>query len=514
MTSSENSKPLERPEIQEDPMKHGRPSRRAGISLLAFAATFLWTARTADAVQRRRAKCDWPGSMWNTSAVLYLQRARQNPRPDEQRELYRQALDVVRQGMEKDPDNAQHYFRGAEAAMGLGDLALADSLLDRAEEMKPDCQEEIDQLRERAWAAAFNAGVGHLRAGNREQALALFERANLIYQKRPEALLQIGVLYARKSEDLRAQAATANPDEAARLQAEADSLVDIAIAAYRKALAVATQPEHQEVGTFNLAQLLAIDERYEEAADAYRAFIARQPENVVAHLNLGVTLLRLAEQLEKGETPEAKAKARAIREEATTLYAELAQRPDLTVEDLARVGAGLLTAERYDAAARIFRRLLEERPYDHDALMNLAKAFYLAEMPDSLVPVAERMAELYPNEGNGLAFLAYAYRETGATQKALEVLQKREALPFEVQDVKISLEADGKLLIIRGLIENKRLEPGSPVRLRFDFLDRDGRIVTTEQVSATAPPKEGTVSFQLSVEVHPSLAGFRYAPAG
>ncbi|MGH7545822.1 MAG: tetratricopeptide repeat protein, partial [Gemmatimonadota bacterium] len=438
-------------------MRDPWPSRRLWPGFV-LAATVVLAPHALDAAQQ---KCRWPGSMWATSANLYLDRARSNPDFQEQRDLFQKTLEVSLDGIGKDADNTQHYARAGEGYVGLGDLAGADSMLTKAEELAPACKEEIEKIRYNAWAAAFNAGVGHLRSGDTEKAIDQFERASAIYQGRPEAFLQLGSLYARKAQDLQLQ----NGDGA---KARADSLTERAMAAYRQAIEVAKEPDHQEIAAFNLAQLLAINDRYEAAVDAYRAYLESNPDHVIARTNLGIMLLRLADHVEPQNNPQAKARAEAARAEAKELYGELSMRPDLTVDDLRLVGSGLLTLGDYAAAAATFGLLLEERPYDYDALVNLANSYYLADQPDSLLPVAKKLVELYPNQGNPMAYLAHAHRELGDTRMALKVLEEREAMKVEVQDLDARFDAQANSLTVTGRIQNRSLAPGTPVGLRLE----------------------------------------------
>src|SRR5690606_10693846 len=171
----------------------------------------------------------------------------------------------------------------------------------------------------------------------------------LIYDKMPNARLQLGGLYARKGETERA------------------------IEAYRGALEILRGPasqtvperqreqwrENEEAAAFNLAQLLAGAGRDEEAAQAYRDFLAREPQNRTAKSNLAIVLGRM------GKT-----------EEASEIYTELMSQPDLTDSELFSIGIGLYNAEEFERAAEAFRKTLAVNPHSRDALYNLAQAIY------------------------------------------------------------------------------------------------------------------------------------------
>src|SRR5690606_40340178 len=123
---------------------------------------------------------------------------------------------------------------------------------------------------------------------------------------------------------------------------------DKAIDAYKGALEILRGParqrisqreaeqwrENEEVAAFNMAQLLAGAGRDEEAAQAYRDFLEREPQNRTAKSNLAIVLGRM------GKT-----------DEASEIYAELMSQPDLTDAELFSIGIGLYNADEFERAA-------------------------------------------------------------------------------------------------------------------------------------------------------------------
>ena len=104
--------------------------------------------------------------------------------------------------------------------------------------------------------------------------------------------------------------------------------------------------EGEEAAAFNLAQLLAGAGRDEEAAQAYRDFLEREPQNRTAKSNLAIVLSRL------GRT-----------DEASEIYSELMSQPDLTEAEYFSIGIGLLSADEFDRAAEAFRKVLAVNPH-------------------------------------------------------------------------------------------------------------------------------------------------------
>src|SRR5690606_33160669 len=88
-------------------MSHGITRARSSSILGLLLACSLGGALfpTAANAQKRPAN-----NMWTRSARLYLDRARGNPRLEERRDLYRQALEAIKNGIEEDSGNAQVWL--------------------------------------------------------------------------------------------------------------------------------------------------------------------------------------------------------------------------------------------------------------------------------------------------------------------------------------------------------------------------------------------------------------------
>src|SRR5690606_4404256 len=71
---------------------------------------------------------------------------------------------------------------------------------DRAVELHPDYAEDVKSERETAWVMAFNNGIQLMDAQDFDGALKAMEGAQIIYDERPEALMNLGALYANAGE--------------------------------------------------------------------------------------------------------------------------------------------------------------------------------------------------------------------------------------------------------------------------------------------------------------------------
>ncbi|MCJ7628855.1 MAG: tetratricopeptide repeat protein [Longimicrobiales bacterium] len=111
--------------------------------------------------------------------------------------FFRQALEAAREGIAFDSENPKSYFQAAVAMVNLGEYLGADSMFTRAEAIHPRYVLETEPWRERGWVDAYNSAIVPLNEGDLEGAAAFFEAANALYSDRPEAFLQLGSVYSR-----------------------------------------------------------------------------------------------------------------------------------------------------------------------------------------------------------------------------------------------------------------------------------------------------------------------------
>lgn len=404
-------------------------------------------------------------------AILFL--AQQN---------YQQALEQAEAGIAADSTNPIHYFLAAQAHVGLGEYEAADRLFDRAEEIYPAYEVEIEPEREQAWGIAFNAGVEAYNAGNIEEAARLWRQANLIYDVRPEAYTNLAVIYSQQNDAPRAIEAFQQGLEALDRSP-----------ATREFTPEEIQEREELRGTMrrSLAELLIFAERFGEAETLFRQQLEADPDDPELLGNLAVALARQGREAEAQE-----------------IYDRLLGLEDLSVTDLFNVGVALFNAQAYDRAAEAFRRVTEVVPNSRDAWYNYANALYAEDRFEELVPVAERLVQLDPLNENSALLLAQAYRQTGQNQKALQELQRNEAVPVRIEELQMQ-PREGQSRVT-GVVIGNRAAAGSPVQLRFTFFDNTGATLGTETVTVTAPATGERSQFEV-VLASPQLASaYRY----
>lgn len=391
------------------------------------------------------------------------------------------ALEEARAGIEADPENPQSYFLAGEALVAMGELEEAAAMLDRAEEIYPRYIMETMGLREQAWIEEYNAAFEAIEAEDEAAARRQFERAHMIYQNRPEAMLNLASLYAQTGDSERA--------------------VDF----FEQAIEVIEGPwtdrvdeetrqnwlDSHEVAQFNRAQLLLRTENYAEAARAFEEILERDPDNMDILSSYAAALVAAGQS-----------------EQAEALFDDLLQRPDLTPADYFTIGVGLYQVDQFEGAARAFEMVQEQVPQHRDAALNLAQTLFLAEEWEDLERVSGRLADLDPYNENAYRFQAQALVRMDREQEAVQVLDRLEALPWVIDDM--NLQAAGQAIVVVGQVTNRTEDPGTEVNLRFHFFDGEGNPAGTADGVIQLPGEGESGVFQVEAPSADNLFGFRY----
>lgn len=243
------------------------------------------------------------------------------------------------------------------------------------------------------------------------------------------------------------------------------------------------------------------------------------PDGWDAHYNLGVLYAGLGDPAKSVAAYRAALRATETNGDTTAaVRAQVAETRANAVAGLLNAGALLFQAERYDAAAAVFRTLADRDRNHRDAWYNLALAQYKLARWDDLVPVAERVTELDPLNHNAWIVLFNAHKgiaergtgpaEQQARQRALQVLQRAEALPVRMDAVRL-VAAPGQATV-HATLEGGEARAGTPIALDVVFWGADGR-VGTATITATAPAKGATIQVQATAPVSSPAAGITYS---
>jgi tetratricopeptide (TPR) repeat protein len=431
-------------------------------------------------------------------AALMLLQASQASDEARQNELYQRALEAAQAGIQLDATNAQSYYQAGEAYMGLGDYSMAGEMFERAEAIYPRYVVETDYIREIAWIEAFNEGVEILLAdstgaGTAGDAAPAFERAHAIFQGRPEAMVQLGSIYAERGRE----------GEAADLFLQAVAVVEGPYGERVDDEALRAEwASMREVALLNAGELLFQEQRYAEAAEAFDKAREAMPDDLSVVSNLAASLVLAGES----------ARAQAI-------YDELLARPDLDARDLINIGTGLSEGGNELQAARAFARAHEMIPQDRDALYNYAQSLYFAaDAADStaaqpiwteLLEVSGDLIEVDSHSSNAYRMVLTALQRLGRAGEVDQYMQSYTALPFEITGIGMGQLPDGWAVAGR-VTTLQGGNPGSSVDLQMHFYAMDGSLVGTEEFTVTLPAVGESTEFQVDLVTNTEVGGYRY----
>jgi tetratricopeptide (TPR) repeat protein len=436
---------------------------------------------------------------------------------DEALQTYERALAAALSAVERDPTNPRAYLLAGQAAVGARQWEQADTLFVKAEELHPRFGDQIRAEREEGWVIAYNLGAEAMTEGDMAAALDNFRAADRLFQERPEARMALAILYAN------------------------DGNTSAAIQAYRGALEILARPAPEGIDeeqlaswendrqmiAFNLANLLAQEERYGEAAEALGQFLQDYGPDLDSETRLQAMTARAAFLAQAGRAAEAE-----------QIYGELVDRPDLGAAQHFQIGIGLFNAGEYERAAESFATSARLNPHSRDAYLNLVQSLYTAaldleqepqtaqrdarlrEMYEELLASADRVGEFDPLNRNLLSFRLRAYRakadlapQAEADQlmrRSQEVFRQYQQQEYEVSDITMAQEM-GDQARIEGVLTNLSGTPGQQVGLRFTILDDNGNALDSSTAQVTVPGVEEATRFTTTVSTaRGDIAGWRY----
>jgi len=441
-------------------------------------------------------------TMHTNSAALYLDRAKKTKVESEKQEILQKALEFALQGIEARSNNPRAYLLAGQIHVQRGDVARADSMFDKAEELWPEYGKETAAEREAAWVKAYNSGVLALRDSKTDEAIAHFEAANAVFDGRPLTPVSLAQLYQQKG------------DAAKAIDAYGKAL-KILQTAPRDKLSAEDQAQYKEWEQeipVRMASLMTAAGRPQDAITLYREVLAKDPKNIFAKGNLAALLQQAGNN-----------------EEATKLMTELLAE-DLTDGESFAVGVSLFRAKNYEQAAAAFRKSIAKNAYNRDAFFNLGQALLgtvranpnekdpkLVPVYQEMIDVAAKVRELDPANRSVVQLQAVGYRGMSEAvpaaqaepwkKKTLEALQGLEALTFEVSDI---TTAPGNPTVIAGSVVNIKGTAGQPVTVKFTLLDPAGQPIGEQDVTVNLGAPEAATQFKASFQTDKTVGGWKY----
>jgi len=471
------------------------------------------------------AKCDIkPGHFLVNSGVLYLKSAVETKFPDHREKDLRDAVRVLGQAVgsgAQDKNPAAWYYLG-RYYVEVKDLAGADSAFARAVTLAPGCAQDVTAWRRQLWVPVVNAGIAAWQAGNTDSAMVSFRRANQIYTAEPTAFAYVATLFS-----------TANQ-------------TDSAAKYFKLAVAAAQDPKFakdKKDATFNLARVYHGAQRWDEAVQVYKDYLAAYPGDVQAtgglasvyaatgkrdeamalykdllqHADLAdaADLFRAGQQILNGLTsPDTAAKGGQCRAETRSANRALTVR-QIAAHCDSTTRAALRNFEasvqgQYRMVGQVYNAGLAKSPYDRDALFTLAGVAELMGDTAQALTVAGRLYAVDPLNRSTLRMVAQAWQVKGKSDSTLHYLQIADTISVEVTVGSFIPDEHGATL--SGILTNVRAKANPALALTVEFLGVKGDVVATETLNVTPIAPGANQPFELKAK-GTGIAAWRYRRA-
>lgn len=412
---------------------------------------------------------------------------------------YEEAAAAADQAIALDERNPLPWLQGGLAHLGLENYQAADSMLTRAEELRPLYELDLDPMREQVWVELYQDAAPLVSEGDYDAAAEIFEDAHHIYKERPEAMLTLGQIWAQQG----------RYDEAVEILQRGLELVNDEELRETMDEETLTAWEEQAEGIpAVIAQSLMNAGRFEEGADALRALVAENPENLEYRRNLA----NLYVQMELPDSAEA-------------IYTELLETGALGADANYQIGIGLYQIGLYDRAAAAFQETVTDAPQDRDAAEMWARSIQIANQPggeagdttpepilQELQEASELWLELDPYNQNAHVVLAQTENRLGNQERAAELIRAVEQLPVTITTLQLQRMPTGGT--VQGTIQNVSLDAGTPVTVEVTFYGEGTAPVGSESVTVELPAPDATQNFEVVFESETRIRGYTYTIDG
>ena len=405
-------------------------------------------------------------------------------------------------------------------------VAAIDSSFKVVEAAHPECIVETARWRgQKPWIDLVNAGIERLNAGEIDSATAIANRA---IQLNPHAPYGYVVLASAKQKGEKASEAFVLYRKAVDVAAKDTSYADVR----RQSL---VNLGNLAADSAEMAQDAAAKKPYlDMARAAFEQVLAdKDPGDFGASARAGICRVAIA----TGDTA-------SLRQ---TYREPLTNPSSFSYGDLMNAGVCVARAEMVPEATTLFRAAYEKSPYHRDALSNLAIMLLRADKNEEALPLVHRLVSVEPNSPDNIQLQVLAYagiakrlREarTGRSQtatktktktaaprisaaandsmfkieaaysdSAVKANERKDKLPYKVSLSEFSI-SDEKSTVSGNLTNNGTAE--KTVTVKVDFLDKDGKVVSTKTASVGPVAASRAARFSVTTTPGTGIAAFRY----
>jgi tetratricopeptide (TPR) repeat protein len=477
------------------------------VAAVAAAVSVASKAGTAQQGGYREPDCELKtGHFLVNSAVVYIKGASEQGDPVKKQSMLENAqrnlMDAFERGQTENP--AVWYFLGRYYVM-VNDAMGTDSAFTRAVQLAPQCADDIKFWRNYAWVPVINLAIDSLRAGAYGGAKHLLRAANALYAEDNIGLYYLGRIYASEGELDSAiyyskRVVELGEPDSSRLENYETAMFNVGLIYTMKA----SQVEEAALDDSMPAEAAAL---WDSAAVWFRRYRDHDPSDMQALGQLAAALDRAGHD-----------------DQALVLYDSVVTlAPQMDALDLLRTGEALFRAERYEKAADAFRLGLERNRFFRPGLYNLTNTYLALANEDTtqgqsrqrwaaeMEKTARTLVEVDPLSQEALNLLAAAYQIQRKDDSTLAVLERREALSFDVSLEVQQATDDGYL--VQGRIVNRQDSTVAVPAIAFEFLDAAGNVVATDTVPAQSLAPNASAPIDLT-GIGEGIAAVRYRRAG
>ena len=423
------------------------------------------------------------------SAAGYLKAAIETDVPDSKTRILGQGQKVILEAMQQngqDKNPAAWYYLG-RIYLHQGDLYGADTALNRAAELAPNCVQEISNYRKNAWVALVKAGSKFEEGKNADSALALYREAGTIYRASPITYYQIAAIMNDKGET---DSAATYFGRAADAGANATDTTEIKV---------------RNRSAFNQGALLLTKKNFDGAAAAFEKYLGWVPGDNEAKRGLA-SAYRGQGQSEKAQALE--------KDLVASGGAPGAGGGGAGAQDLMSAGVNLYNDKKFAEAATAFEKAAAAEPYNRDALSNLSNTYLALKDGKKLLASATKLVAIEPMSENALKLEGEGYKQSGNVNLAVKTAEQVLALPADVKVTDFTTNASGATLGATATGRDAQTPSGkpiaaAPVGLVFEFLDANGGVVATQEAPVPALKSGATQDIKLNAQ-GAGIAAWRY----
>jgi tetratricopeptide (TPR) repeat protein len=387
------------------------------------------------------------------------------------------AVKSASDAIQANPNNAAGWYFLGRADLQLGDVRGADSALTKLEALSPDCSAAIKAMRQQAWVPLVNPSSEFIRTGQTDSSLAVLRDALTIARYYPQGYYNLGATFVRTK--------------------QYDSALFYFQIAVEKSKADSQFAKTGQDATFNIATLYQQMNDYPHAIEWLKKYLALDPNNADAKRSLASTL-RMS-----GNTAE-----------AAQYESQLMSSGSLTVPELAMMGVRAFQGKDYAGAADAFQKVLVIEPLNHDAMYNLANTYLAMNDGKNLIDVSQKLIAIDPFGISNVKLLANGYRLTADTNKWVAAATQLQGMTVGVTIERFLATKDSATLIgsVSGnaaVDANDKTIPPAAMTLVFEFLDKQGAVVSAQEVPIQALQPNAKQDINLTVN-KPGVIAWRY----